>query len=98
VVERVGLVASGFQFLLGLAAVFTEEVGDFCMPSCTRYIQWSTTVFCTSDIKVGTFFDKQFSCLQFASSGGATPELRIVDRHFGVSQAGVGLHELTVFC
>jgi hypothetical protein len=27
VVERVGLVASGFQFLLGLAAVFAEEVG-----------------------------------------------------------------------
>ena len=51
--------------------MFTDEVGDFCMPSCTRYIQWSTTVFCSSDIKVGTFFDKQFSCLQFASSGGA---------------------------
>ena len=29
VVERVGLVASGFQFLLGLAAVFAQEVGDF---------------------------------------------------------------------
>jgi hypothetical protein len=29
VVEWVGLVASGFQFLLGLAAVFAEEVGDF---------------------------------------------------------------------
>jgi hypothetical protein len=29
VVEWVGLVASGLQFLLGLAAVFTEEVGDF---------------------------------------------------------------------
>jgi len=28
VVERVGLVASGFQFLLVLAAVFAEEVGD----------------------------------------------------------------------
>ena len=28
VVEWVGLVASGFQFLLGLAAVFAEEVGD----------------------------------------------------------------------
>ena len=27
-VERVGLVASGFQFLLVLAAVFAEEVGD----------------------------------------------------------------------
>ena len=27
-VEWVGLVASGFQFLLGLAAVFAEEVGD----------------------------------------------------------------------
>jgi hypothetical protein len=27
VVEWVGLVASGFQFLLGLAAVFAEEVG-----------------------------------------------------------------------
>jgi len=26
--EGVGLVASGFQFLLGLAAVFAEEVGD----------------------------------------------------------------------
>jgi hypothetical protein len=26
VVERVGLVASSFQFLLGLAAVFAEEV------------------------------------------------------------------------
>jgi len=25
VLERVGLVASGFQFLLGLAAVFAEE-------------------------------------------------------------------------
>jgi len=31
VVEGVGLVASGFQFLLGLAAVFAEEVGDFGM-------------------------------------------------------------------
>jgi len=30
VVEWVGLVASGFQFLLGLAAVFAEEVGHFC--------------------------------------------------------------------
>ena len=29
VVERVGLVTSGFQFLLGLAAVFAEEVIDF---------------------------------------------------------------------
>ena len=29
VVERVGLVASGFQFLPRLAAVFTEEVGGF---------------------------------------------------------------------
>ena len=29
VMEGVGLVASGFQFLLGLAAVFAEEVGDF---------------------------------------------------------------------
>ena len=29
VVEGVGLVASGFQFLLGLAAVFAEEVGGF---------------------------------------------------------------------
>ena len=29
VVEWVGLVASSFQFLLGLAAVFAEEVGDF---------------------------------------------------------------------
>ena len=29
VVEWVGLVVSGFQFLLGLAAVFAEEVGDF---------------------------------------------------------------------
>ena len=28
VVEWVGLVASGFQFLLRLAAVFAEEVGD----------------------------------------------------------------------
>ena len=27
--EGVGLVASGFQFLLGLAAVFAEEGGDF---------------------------------------------------------------------
>ncbi|SVA94041.1 uncharacterized protein METZ01_LOCUS146895, partial [marine metagenome] len=26
VVEWVGLIASGFQFLLGLAAVFAEEV------------------------------------------------------------------------
>ena len=31
VVERVGLVASDFQFLLGLAAVFAEEVDDFGM-------------------------------------------------------------------
>ena len=29
VVEGVGLVASGFKFLLGLAAVFAEEFGDF---------------------------------------------------------------------
>jgi len=29
VVEWVGLVTSGFQFLLGLAAVFAEEVGGF---------------------------------------------------------------------
>ena len=29
VVEWGGLVASGFQFLLGLAAVFAEEVGGF---------------------------------------------------------------------
>ena len=29
VVEWVGLVASGFQFLLRLAAVFAEEVGGF---------------------------------------------------------------------
>jgi hypothetical protein len=29
VVEWVGLVASGFQFLLDLAAVFAEEVGGF---------------------------------------------------------------------
>ncbi len=29
VVEGVGLVASGFKFLLGLAAVLAEEVGDF---------------------------------------------------------------------
>jgi hypothetical protein len=29
VVEWVGLVASGFQLLLGLAAVFAEEVGGF---------------------------------------------------------------------
>jgi len=29
VVERVGLVASGFQFLLGLAAVFAEVVDNF---------------------------------------------------------------------
>ena len=29
VVEFSGLVASGFQFLLGLAAVFAEEVGSF---------------------------------------------------------------------
>ena len=28
VVERVGLVAFSFQFLLGLAAVFAEEVGE----------------------------------------------------------------------
>jgi len=27
--ERVGLVTSGFQFLLGLAAVFAQEVGGF---------------------------------------------------------------------
>ncbi len=31
VVEWVGLVASGFQFLLGLAAVFAEEVGGFSL-------------------------------------------------------------------
>jgi hypothetical protein len=31
VVERVGLVASGFQFRLGLAAVFAEECGGFGM-------------------------------------------------------------------
>ena len=31
VVEGVGLVASGFKFLLGLAAVFAEEVGGFGM-------------------------------------------------------------------
>jgi hypothetical protein len=29
VVEWVGLVASGLQFLLGLAAMLAEEVGDF---------------------------------------------------------------------
>ena len=29
VVEGVGLVASGFQFFTRLAAVFSEEVGDF---------------------------------------------------------------------
>ena len=29
VMEGVGLVASGFQFLLGLAAVFAEEVCEF---------------------------------------------------------------------
>ena len=29
VVERVGLVASGFQFFTRLAAVFAEEVGEF---------------------------------------------------------------------
>ena len=29
VVEWVGLVASGFQFLLGLTTVFAEEVADF---------------------------------------------------------------------
>ena len=29
VVEWSGLVTSGFQFLLGLATVFAEEVGDF---------------------------------------------------------------------
>ena len=28
-VEWVGLVTSGFQFLLGLSAVFTEEAGGF---------------------------------------------------------------------
>ena len=28
-VEGVGLVPSGFKFLLGLATVFAEEVGDF---------------------------------------------------------------------
>ena len=30
VVEWVGLVASSFQFCTRLAAVFAEEVGDFC--------------------------------------------------------------------
>ena len=34
VVEWVGLVASGFQFLLGLAAVFAEEVGGFRLIPC----------------------------------------------------------------
>ena len=29
VVERVGLVARGFQFFTRLAAVFAEEVGEF---------------------------------------------------------------------
>ena len=29
VVERVGLIASGFQFFTRLAAVFAEEVGGF---------------------------------------------------------------------
>ena len=31
VVERVGLVASSFQFFLRLAAVFADEVGDFIL-------------------------------------------------------------------
>ena len=31
VVERVGLVASSFQFLTRLAAVFAEEVGGFLL-------------------------------------------------------------------
>ena len=33
VVERAGLVVSGFQFLLSLAAVFAEEVGGFLFVS-----------------------------------------------------------------
>ena len=31
VVERVGLVASGFQFITRFAAVFAEEVGGFAI-------------------------------------------------------------------
>jgi len=31
VVERVGLVVSGFQFLLCLAVVFAEEIGGFAI-------------------------------------------------------------------
>ena len=33
VVERVGLVASSFQFFTRLAAVFAEEVGDYVIIS-----------------------------------------------------------------
>ena len=54
-VEWVGLVAFSFQFLLGLAAVFAEEVGDFtigriywCLATSTFYIH------------ICTFGNKQF--------------------------------------
>jgi hypothetical protein len=41
VVERVGLVASGFQFLLGFAAVFAEEINDFGNFPSYGIVQWS---------------------------------------------------------
>tara|TARA_B110000196_G_scaffold160028_1_gene137590 strand:+ start:94 stop:240 length:147 start_codon:yes stop_codon:yes gene_type:complete len=43
--RRVGLVASVFQFLLGLAAVFAEEVGEFgkAMPNGNY---WQNTYKC----------------------------------------------------
>ena len=38
VVERVGLVASSFQFFTRLAAVFAEEVGGFGLPKRDGHI------------------------------------------------------------
>ncbi len=44
VVERVGLVTSGFlQFITRLAAVFAEEVGDFLVTVHSSLIQRSPT-------------------------------------------------------
>ena len=44
VVEGVGLVTSGFQFLLGLAAVFAEEGDDFGLFVFYGIIQSSTSI------------------------------------------------------
>ena len=41
VVEWVGLVASGFQFLFCLAAVFAEEINDFGNFPSYGIVQWS---------------------------------------------------------